>query len=278
MIRGTRTRLAIALVVALATAGIAAGCGSSGSSSTTSGGGGSNDLGVLTAGTLTIGSDIPYPPFEQGKPPDYTGFDVDVMDAIAKKLNLQPKWVDTAFGTIFADEQAGKFDIVASSTTITPARSKKVTFSKPYFNADQSLMVQKGSDLQSTSDITSDTAIAVQEGTTGQDYAEKKTDAQVQAFPAIGTAFNALQAGQVDGVINDFAVSAFALKKYPQLDVVQTISTDEHYGFPMQKENTALQDAVNGALTDLIADGTYEKIYMKWFSGEKPPKEFLPSS
>jgi polar amino acid transport system substrate-binding protein len=278
MIRGTRTRLAIALVAALATAGIAAGCGGGGSSSTTSGGGGSNDLGVLTPGTLTIGSDIPYPPFEQGKPPDYTGFDVDLMDAIAKKLNLQPKWVDTSFNTIFADEQAGKFDIVASSTTITPARSKKVTFSKPYFDADQSLMVQKGSDLQSTSDITSDTAIAVQEGTTGQDYAEKKTDAQVQAFPAIGTAFNALQAGQVDGVINDFAVSAFALKKYPQLDVVQTISTDEHYGFPMQQQNTALQDAVNGALTDLIADGTYQKIYMQWFSGEKPPKEFLPSS
>jgi polar amino acid transport system substrate-binding protein len=278
MIRRTRTRLAIALVAALATAGIAAGCGGGDNETTTTAAGGGGDLGVLTPGTLTIGSDIPYPPFEQGKPPDYTGFDVELMDAIAKKLNLQPKWVDTAFATIFSDEQAGKFDIVASSTTITPPRKQKVTFSDPYFNADQSLMVQKGSDLQSTKDITSDTAIAVQEGTTGQDYAEGKTDAQVQAFPAIGTAFNALQAGQVDGVINDFAVSAFALKKYPQLDVVQTISTDEHYGFPMQKQNTALQDAVNGALKDLIADGTYQKIYMKWFSGEKPPKEFQPSS
>jgi polar amino acid transport system substrate-binding protein len=278
MIRRTRTRLAIALVAALATAGIAAGCGGGDNETTTTAAAGGGDLGLLTPGTLTIGSDIPYPPFEQGKPPDYTGFDVDLVDAIAKKLNLQPKWVDTAFGTIFSDEQAGKFDIVASSTSITPPRKQKVTFSDPYFNADQSLMVQKGSDLQSTNDITSDTAIAVQEGTTGQDYAEKKTDAQVQAFPAIGTAFNALQAGQVDGVINDFAVSAFALKKYPQLDVVQTISTDEHYGFPMQKQNTALQNAVNGALKELIADGTYQKIYMKWFSGEKPPKEFQPSS
>ena len=95
----------------------------------TSGGGSSSDLGLITPGTLTIGSDIPYPPFEQGKPPDYTGFDVDLMDAIAKKLNLQPKWVDTAFGTIFSDQQAGKFDIVASSTTITPRAAQKVTFS-----------------------------------------------------------------------------------------------------------------------------------------------------
>jgi polar amino acid transport system substrate-binding protein len=278
MLRGTRMRVVAALLAAVAVAAIAAGCGGGGDTTATSGGGGSNELGLITEGTLTIGSDIPYPPFEQGKPPDYTGFDVDLMDAIAKKLNLQPKWVDTAFGTIFSDEQAGKFDIVASSTTITPAREKKVTFSDPYFKADQSLMVQKGSDLASTSDITSDTSIGVQEGTTGQDYAENKTDATVQAYAGIGTAFNALQAGQVDGVINDFAVSAFALKKYPELDVVQTIQTGESYGFPMQKENTALHDAVNGALKDLIADGTYAKIFEKWFSGEKPPKEFQPSS
>jgi polar amino acid transport system substrate-binding protein len=268
-------RVATALVAAVAVAGIAAGCGGGGS--TTSGGGGGSDLGLITPGTLTIGSDIPYPPFEQGKPPDYTGFDVDLMDAIAKKLNLQPKWVDTAFGTIFADQQAGKFDIVASSTTITPARSQKVTFSDPYFDADQSLMVQKGSSLQSTSDITSSTRIGVQQGTTGADYATNKTDAQVQSYPEIGNAFNALQAGQVDGVINDFAVSAFALKQYPQLDVVQTIKTGEQYGFPMQQQNTALQDAVNGALKDTIADGTYQKIFENWFTNP-PPKEFQPSS
>jgi polar amino acid transport system substrate-binding protein len=267
----TLRRLGIAAVVALVTAGIAAGCGSSGSSST-----GGGDLGLITAGTLTIGSDIPYPPFEQGKPPDYTGFDVDLMDAIAAKLDLKPKWVDTAFGTIFADEQAGKFDIVASSTTITPSRSKRVTFSDPYFDADQSLMVQKGSPLQSKDDITSSTTIGAQEGTTGQDYAEKNTPATVQAYPEIGTAFNALQSGQIDGVINDFAVSAFALKKYPQLDVVETIPTGENYGFPMQTQNTALQDAVNGALKDVVADGTYEKIFKKWFT-EKPPVEFQPS-
>jgi polar amino acid transport system substrate-binding protein len=122
-------------------------------------------------------------------------------------------------------------------------------------------MVQKGSDLTNADQITSDMGIAVQQGTTGQEYAETKTDGQVQSFAEIGTAFNALQAGQVDAVINDFAVSAFALKKYPELDVVQTIPTGEHYGFPMQKTNTALIDAVNGALKDNIDNGTYETIF-----------------
>jgi polar amino acid transport system substrate-binding protein len=274
-----------ALVALVALAAVVAGCGSSDDSSSTSGGstdttatgGGGADLGLITDGTLTVGSDIPYPPFEQGKPPDYTGFDIDLIDEIAKRLDLTTKIVDTSFATIFSDQQAGKFDIVASSTTITPARSKRVTFSDPYFDANQSLMVQKGSDLQTVDDITSDTTIAAQEGTTGQAYAEDKTDATVQAYAGIGTAFNAVQAGQADGVINDFAVSAFALKKYPELDVVQQIPTGEHYGFPMQQSNTALIDAVNGALGDIIDDGTYESIYQKWFSGE-PPKAYLPSS
>src|SRR6266545_7043925 len=106
MLRGTRMRVVTAVVAAVAVAGIAAGCGGGGSSTSTSASGGGSDLGLITSGTLTIGSDIPYPPFEQGKPPDYTGFDVDLMDAIAKKLGLTPKIQDTAFGTIFSDEQA----------------------------------------------------------------------------------------------------------------------------------------------------------------------------
>ncbi len=138
-------------------------------------------------------------------------------------------------------------------------------------------MVQKGSPIHSISDVTSGMSLGAQEGTTGQDYAEQHTPATVQKYAAIGTAFNALQAGQVDGVVNDFAVSAYALKKYPQLDVVQEIKTGEQYGFPMQKSNTALIDAVNGALKGVIADGTYEQIFKKWFQKE-PPKEFLPSS
>jgi polar amino acid transport system substrate-binding protein len=277
--RGTRTLLVAGLVVLIAAALFAMGCGSSDddNSTTTSAAGGGSDLGLLEDGTLTIGSDIPYPPFEQGKPPDYTGFDVDVMDEIAKGLDLTPKWVDTSFGTIFADQQAGKFDIVASSTTITPARSQRVTFSDPYFDADQSLMVQKGSDIQSVDDITSSTRIAVQSGTTGQEYAETKTDGQVQQFDEIGEAFNSLQAGQVEAVINDFPVSAFAQKKYPQLEVVQSIPTGEKYGFPMQPQNTALIDAVNEQLKAIIDDGTYQDIFEKWFQNA-PPKEFQPSS
>lgn len=275
--RGTRLWLVAGLVALIAL--IAAGCGSSSSSSTSSSStssSGGPDLGLIKPGTLTVGSDIPYPPFEQGSAPGYAGFDIDLIDGIAKKLGLTTTIQDTSFNTIFADQQAGKFDIVASSASILPSREKRVAFSRPYFDANQSLMVQKGSSIKSMSDITSSTTIGVQDGTTGQDYTEKNTPATVSKFPGIANAFNALQAGQVDGVINDYAISAFAQKKYPQLQVVQQIPTHEHYGFAMQKTNTALQDAVNGALDSLIKDGTYQKIYEKWFSG-KPPKAYQPS-
>jgi polar amino acid transport system substrate-binding protein len=263
--------MVLAALAALAVAGLVAACGGSSSSS------GNNKLGLITPGILAVGSDIPYPPFEQGSPPDYTGFDIDLIDAIAKKLHLDPRIQDTAFDTIFADEQAGKFDVVISASTILPSREKRVTFSKPYFDANQSLMVQKNGSLQSTKDITSSTILGVQAGTTGQDWAKKHTDATVRPYPEIGDAFNALQSGQVDGVINDYAISAFAQKKYPALAVVQTIPTGEHYGIAMQKSNKALQKAVNGALTSVINDGTYEKIFSKWFGG-KPPKAYQPKN
>jgi polar amino acid transport system substrate-binding protein len=267
--RGTRIWI-VAVAVAAATALVGAGCG--GSSSTS--GGGQYDL--ITSGTLTIGSDIPYPPFEQGKPPDYTGFDVELVDAIAKNLNLDTDWNDTGFGTIFADLQAGKFDFVASATTITPSRSKRVTFSDPYFDSDQSLLVQKGSSIQSTDDITSSTTIGVQQGTTGQAAADK-TDGDVKPYPGGTQADLALNNGQVDAVIQDLPVSANAIQKFSGLEIAQTIHTGEQYGFAMQLNNTALVDAVNKALKELTNDGTYTTIYQKYFNTD-PPEAYQASS
>ena len=118
MIRGTRTRIAIALVVALAAVGIAAGCGDDDN------GGGGNDLGLITDGTLFVGIDTPYPPFEQGQPPNVSGYDVDVLNTIADNLGLDVEYQDTGFATIFRDVAAGQFDTAAAASTIKPGREK----------------------------------------------------------------------------------------------------------------------------------------------------------
>ena len=134
----------------------------------------------------------------------------------------------------------------------------------------------KGSDIQSTDDLSGAT-VGAQKGTTGAAYAEDKTDAaSVRTYAAIDDAFNALQAGQVDAVINDLPSSEDAIKGKSDLEVVQDISTGEKYGFAFNKDNPGLRDAVNKQLAAIIDDGTYTTIYKKWFHKD-PPKDFQGS-
>jgi len=268
MIRGIRMRIriGIALVAALATVGIAAGCG----------GDNENKYGLITEGTLTVGSDIPYPPFEFGRAPNYKGIDIELVEGIAKQLDLTVEWQDTSFDTIFRDVAQGKFDMVASSTTITPERLKEVDFSDPYFLADQSLMVKKGGDIKTVDDVAGQ-VVGAQKGTTGAAYAEDQTDAStVRTYPEITDAFNALQAGQVSAVINDCPISKYAEKSKPDLQVVEALPTGEKYGFAFQKGSTDLEDAVNGALADLKKNGTYNQIFRKYLAAQ--PCRELPGA
>jgi polar amino acid transport system substrate-binding protein len=267
MIRGTRRRLAIALVAALATTGIAAGCGDDD--------GGDNDLGLINSGTLLVGSDIPYPPFESGtNQSNYKGYDIDLVNEIAKRLDVTAEYQDTSFDTIFRDLAQGKFDMVASATTITPEREKEVNFSRGYYQTDQSLVTTEGSEIKSVDDLGGKT-VGAQKGTTGADFAENETDAEsVRTYGEVDDAFNALQAGQVDAVVNDFSSSQDAVDSKPGLVIAQRVVTREVYGLAFNKDNEALRDRVNEELNAMIDDGTFAQIYEKWFD-EQPPSSLL---
>lgn len=272
----TRRWSIVALLAAVLMAVVAVGCGDD--DETTTGGEETTTAAVQTLqdGVLTVGSDIPYDPFEGGDPPDYEGFDIDVVNAVAERMGLETKFEDTPFDTIFRDVAQGKFDMVASASTITPEREKTVDFSEPYFQADQSLMVRSDSDIESTEDLAG-TTVGAQKGTTGAAYAKDETDAAtVRTYPEIGDAFSALNNTQVEAVINDFAISKFAEESNPDLTVVERIPTEEYYGFAFAKGNTALVDAVNDALQEIKDDGTYTEIYEKWFD-EAPPESILSS-
>src|SRR5215210_5338777 len=104
----------LAVLVLALTAGFAVGCGDDGDD-----GGGGGDLGLIKEGQLLVGTDTPFPPFEIGQPPDITGYDIEVVNAVAEKLGLQPTFQDTSFDTIFRDLSQGKFDFVLAATTIT---------------------------------------------------------------------------------------------------------------------------------------------------------------
>jgi ABC-type amino acid transport substrate-binding protein len=246
------------------------------------GGGGGTDttaasFDTIESGTLTVGSDIPYAPFEFGDPPDYQGVDIDLVNAIADNLGLEVKIVKTPFDIIFRSLAQGKFDMVASSSTITPEREKTVDFSDPYFLADQSIMVKKGSDIKTVDDVAGK-IVGAQLGTTGAAYAKDHTDAsEVRTYDLIDDAFKALEAGQVEAVINDCPISKYAEESKPDLEVVSVIPTNENYGFAFQKgDNPDLQEAVNGALAEVKKDGTYDEIFEKWV-GSDPCKSITES-
>lgn len=258
----------LSALMVLAAMTVVVGCGSDDDSSS---GTESGALELNSEGTLLVGSDIPYAPFEFGKAPDYKGFDVDLVNAIADKLGLETKWEDTSFDTIFIDVAQGKFDMVASAATITPERAETVNFSDPYYESEQALFVPPGSDITSVEDLAGKT-VAAQDGTTGEAYANDETDAsQVRPFPSGAAAIAAVVNGQADaGIVDAPVVEEAASKGQAGFEVATNIPTGEYYGFAFAKDTPELLSAVNGALAELIEDGTYEEIFRKYFNATPP--------
>jgi polar amino acid transport system substrate-binding protein len=221
-------------------------------------------------GVLTVGSDIPFPPFEFREGGQLTGFDVELVEEIAGRLNLTTDWRDTPFDTIFTQLAAGRFDLVASATTITPEREEQVNFTSPYYRAQQSLTVnsEQTPDIQSVDDLGEGHTVAVQTGTTGEAWARDNlapNGVEVRSFPDAPDTYTALEAGDVTGVIFDEPASVAEAEKRPALELVEVIDTDEDYGFGVDPQNEELLAAVDAALQAMIDDGTYQQIYDKWF-------------
>lgn len=224
-------------------------------------------------GVLTVGSDVPYPPFEDfDAAGDVIGYDADLIEEIASRLGLEVEWIDTDFDTIFTQLATGRFDVVASATTITPERAQQVNFSDPYYNSQQGFTVNTTlTDVRTTDALGEGDSVAVQTGTTGADWATENLapkGVEVREFAAVGDAYNAVEAGQVTGVVSDEPSAVAEIANREGLAIVEVIDTNERYGFGVDPARTELLAAINAALADMIADGTYQTIYDLWFPGQ----------
>ncbi len=267
--RGTRLWLVIAMIAGLFATAFVAGCGDDEDDSSSSGSANA-DLGLLEDGKLMVASDIPYPPFEQGDPPDYEGFDIDLINAVADEMGLEVEMQDQPFEVILAGSK-GRFDLSIAATTIKPARENRVDFSDPYFEASQSLLVPVDSDIASVDDITADTIVGAEDSTTGETYASEETEGEVRSFAGINEAFTALDNGQVDAVINDLPSSAAAVEDSDgDLEIIEEFPTEELYGIVLPEDSDPLLEAVNEALGTVKEDGTLDEIYQEWFGTDAP--------
>jgi len=230
------------------------------------------DLDLVAADTLTVCSEVPYEPFEfedPDAPSGYSGFDIDLMQEIADRNDLELVVVNTGFEglTSGAEMAAGTCDVAASAITITEERAANVDFTEPYYSAIQSLLVPVDADIASIDDLVEGVTVGVQSGTTGADYAEENVPgAEIRSYEGGGELFTALEAGQIEAILQDEPVNANRADQDDNVEVVETYDTGEDYGFALQQDRgDGLLALLNSTLDELRDDGFYEELFDSYF-------------
>lgn len=222
--------------------------------------------------TLKVGTSPDFPPFEYvAQNGSIVGFDIDLIRLLAKKIGYDDiEIVSMDFDSLIQGLKQGKFDVIAAGMTITPEREKEVSFTKPYWNANQAILVRKNSVFKPKSlDELVGKTIGVQTGTTGEYYVEdyvNKTGAniEVKTYSSYVLAVQDLVNGRIDAVVVDTPVAKMFEKQYPVV-VSGIIETGEQYGFAVRKEDTQLLNALNKALEEVMNSPDWGKLVGKYF-------------
>ena len=227
---------------------------------------------TANADILKIGSETVYPPFEYLDPTTgrYAGFDIDLIDAIAKKANLEPKIYSMGLDALIPALMSDTIDVAISALTITPERAQKVDFTKPYYESGLTIMTHRDhvGKIKGTKDLEGKT-LCVEIGSSGGLFSAKILGVKLRTFNSATEAFMEIDQRGCYAMINDKPVNEFFLAskqaKSMNLAEVNVILSEDNYGFAVKKGNAQLKARLEKALDDVIADGTYEKIYNKWF-------------
>ena len=227
------------------------------------------ELTTVTAGKLTMSTNAAFPPYEMAADDgSFEGIDIEVAAAIADKLGLELQVDDMDFDAALLAAQNGKSDMVMAGVTVTDERQKVMDFSDTYAEGIQSVIVPEDSDIASVDDLAGKT-IGTQRGTTGYIYCtDDFGEDSVVAYDNGLTAVQALNNGQVDAVVIDNAPAKEFVAANTGLKILDTAYAQEDYAIGVAKGNTALLDAINGALEELQADGTLQSIVDKYIKAE----------
>ncbi len=224
------------------------------------------ELTTINAGKLTISMSADFPPYENlDDSGDIVGIEVDIMNLIAEQLGLELQIDDMDFDSALLAVQQGKSDMVVSGVTITDDRKLVMHFTDSYTTAVQVIVVPEGSEV--TLDNLGDQLIGTQRGTTGFIYCEDDYGSDhVVGYDSYTLVIQALLNGQVDCVVMDDSVARAYVAENSSLSILDTEYAVEEYAFGVDKNNTALLDAVNTALNALMDDGTVQSIIDQYIS------------
>ena len=218
---------------------------------------------------IVVATDATWPPMEMvDENKEIVGFDIDLMKAAAEAGGFEVEFQNTAWDGIFAGLEAGEYDAVMSSVTITEERKATMDFSVPYINAGQILVVRKESSGVTTLKDLVGKSVGAQIGTTGSFEVEKIAGVQLRTYDEIGLAFEDLANGRVDAVVADTPVAAdFALMNpnfKERLKIVGEPFTEEYYGVAVKKGNSKVLETINAGLKKVLDTNTYKQIEDEW--------------
>lgn len=267
--------------VALAAASILAACGG-GQSASSSAPAASAPAASSAASSAAATSDgkeykvamnAQFPPFESmNSSGQIEGFDVDVMDAIAKQEGFKVTYHQQAWDGIFASLKAGDNDILISGITITDERKQQMLFSEPYYKITQVILVPQGKSIKSVDDLKKMDKVGVTLGTTGDLAAQKilgATSEKIIRLENLPLMLKEVETGAVDAVISDSAVVAYYVKQHGEKGFTMVEVPDfevEHYGIAVRQDDKELMGKINAGLKKIQANGEYDKISDKYFA------------
>ena len=267
-----------ALAAAAALALSLTACGGASSASSTASAG--NPYGLITPGQFrvaSVGDSKPYTFTDaSGK---FTGFDVELFTDVAHRMGINDVvFTGQDFSAILPAVANGQFDVGAAAIGITPQRQQTVDFSDGYLAGYLTVLTAKTSSVTST-DSLKGKRLGVVQGTLQETYAMKNfPEANLVRFPDNNSAVAALNSGTIDAHFLDYEAAKDYVSKFGLKDAVDIPSFDAPAGFAIAKNKPALKDAINKALKAAMADGTWKRLYQKWFPGSPMPKQYLPAS
>jgi polar amino acid transport system substrate-binding protein len=270
------TAAAAAAVAILATAA----CGSS-SSGADGGSATENPYHLIDAGTARVASMGDAKPYTfTDASGNFTGFDVELFKNVADRVGIN-KVIFTGqdFSAILPGVNNGQFDVGVAAIGITPERKQTVDFSDGYLAGYLTVIAPKSEGISTATDLKGK-RLGVVQGTLQEAYAAKHfPEAALVKFPDNNSGISAVNSGTIDAHFADYESAKQYAAQYKSLDMALNFpSFDAPAGFAVKKGNSALTDALNKGLHEAMADGTWKKLYQKWFPGSPMPKQYLPQA
>ena len=219
---------------------------------------------------LVVGTSADYEPFEYvDESGNYVGFDIELMEEVAARLDMEIEWQDIAFDGLIGSLQSDKIDAIIAAMSATPEREEQVDFTEPYFIGADAIIVAEGSGIEiNKNEDMAGYRVGVQTGTIQEEWIDTNVDAEVSRYERAEQAIMDLKSGRIDIVAMDYyAASSFMAQGGLELGL-KTEFSGEHMAIAVKEGNTELRDQIDAVVAELQAEGFVEELALKYLSGE----------